>query len=502
MSDQEALVSSDKTENVSQKIIASYKGWISCRHIMALFSFLGFVNVYAMRVNLSVALVAMVNASYSKDNDTSNECPNPNANTTKQLNTGEFNWDSNTQNLILAAFFYGYIVTQIPGGWMAEKFGAKLVYGLGVLCTSILTLITPLAARTSVGLFVAVRILEGIGEGVTFPAMHALLSKWAPPMERSQLGSFIYSGAQLGTVISLPISGILCQSTFLGGWPSVFYIFGTVGLIWFIAWIVFVYDSPGKHPRISIEECLFLEQTIGDASTKQRPAVPWFSIFLSVPFWALITAHFCNNWGFYTLLTNMPRYMKIVLRFNISENGFLSALPYLTQLILMFLSGVVADLLRRRQILSTTIVRKLANGIGLMGPGIFLVVISFIGCSRSAAVICLTLSVGLGGIASAGFQVNHLDLAPAFAGTLLGITNSIATIPGFAGPAVVTAFTEHNNSVQQWQKVFFISAGIYAFGSLTYAIFGSGVEQPWSIAKKNKDENIDQGPLLEDSEQD
>lgn len=178
--------------------------------------------------------------------------------------------------MILASFFYGYIVTQIPGGWLAEKFGAKLVYGIGVLCTSLLTLVTPIAARTSIGLFVAVRVVEGIGEGVTFPAMHALLSRWAPPLERSQLGAFIYSGAQLGTVISLPISGLLCQSSFFGGWPSVFYLFGTIGLIWFIAWMVFVFDSPSKHPRISKSERRYLEQSIGDAAIQEvRNPIPF-----------------------------------------------------------------------------------------------------------------------------------------------------------------------------------------------------------------------------------
>jgi len=82
--------------------------------------------------------------------------------------TGEFNWDANVQGLILGSFFYGYITTQIPGGWLAEKFGGKWLYGLGILCTAILTLLTPIAARTHVYLLLAVRILEGIGEVIIF----------------------------------------------------------------------------------------------------------------------------------------------------------------------------------------------------------------------------------------------------------------------------------------------------------------------------------------------
>lgn len=77
---------------------------------------------------------------------------------------GEFNWDSNTQGLVLGAFFYGYIITQIPGGWLAEVFGGKKLFGFGVLCTAILTLLTPLAARWNLYVFIALRVIEGIGE--------------------------------------------------------------------------------------------------------------------------------------------------------------------------------------------------------------------------------------------------------------------------------------------------------------------------------------------------
>ena len=68
------------------------------------------------------------------------------------------------QGLILGSFFYGYICTQIPGGWLAEKFGGKWLFGLGVLGTAVLTLLTPVAAKLSVGTLLAVRVVEGIGE--------------------------------------------------------------------------------------------------------------------------------------------------------------------------------------------------------------------------------------------------------------------------------------------------------------------------------------------------
>ena len=92
--------------------------------------------------------------------------------------SGEFNWDSNLQGLVLGAFFYGYILTQVPGGFLAERLGGKWLYGCGVLMTAVLTILTPLAARCSVYLFIAVRVLEGIGE-VSQQKLYSFVSEYS-----------------------------------------------------------------------------------------------------------------------------------------------------------------------------------------------------------------------------------------------------------------------------------------------------------------------------------
>lgn len=80
----------------------------------------------------------------------------------------KYSWDADTQGWILGSFFYGYIVTQIPGGYLASKIGGKLLLGFGVFGTSAFTLLTPLAADLGVGYLIAVRALEGLGEVILF----------------------------------------------------------------------------------------------------------------------------------------------------------------------------------------------------------------------------------------------------------------------------------------------------------------------------------------------
>jgi MFS family permease len=93
--------------------------------------------------------------------------------------------------------------------------------------------------------------------------MHALIAKWAPPYQRSLFSSIIYGGATAGLVVSMPISGLLAESSFLGGWPSVFYVFGLLGIVWFVMWSMLVYESPDVHPWISVAEKRLINQSIG-----------------------------------------------------------------------------------------------------------------------------------------------------------------------------------------------------------------------------------------------
>ncbi|KAH3780921.1 sialin-like isoform X2 [Dreissena polymorpha] len=455
------------------------KGW-GYRHALSFLAFLGFFNVYCMRVNLSVAMVDMVKGVNNTDNKTmSNECPDENMSNSTKTRDGEFAWSKDLQGYILGSFFYGYIVTQVPGGFLAEKFGAKFLYGFGILITAILTLLTPLAARWSVGpgAFIALRVFEGIGEGVTFPAMHAMWGKWAPTYERSKLAGFSYAGAQMGTVFALPISGYLCDSGFLGGWPSVFYVFGGIACLWFVAWILLVHNTPADHPHISKEERDYIEGSVGK---KEHLPTPWLHIFRCRAVWAINVAHFANNWGFYTLLTTLPSYMKNVLKFDIQTNSLLSALPYLGCWFGQNVSGIFADFLRRNGYLSTRSTRRTFTFFGLATPGVIMICIQFAGCNHAAIVVMLCLCLTAGGFTMGGFQVNHIDLSPNFAGVLMGFSNTFGTIPGFLGPEVVGWLTAKQDTRAQWQIIFYIAAAIYLTGAFVYILFSSSTEQPWN----------------------
>lgn len=480
------------------KLVPHQKRWkiaIPARYILIFMGFLGFCNVYALRVNLSVALVSMVNNSDSDLNNKtiSEECPISNK-TQEESKDGEFNWSKTTQGLILASFFIGYIITQIPGGRLAEMFGGKWLFGLGVVGTGVLTLLTPVAARLDVSALIVVRVLEGLGEGITFPAMHSILARWMPKNERSLASSLVYSGCQIGTVIALPISGILCNSTFLGGWPSVFYVFGGLTCIWFVFWIFLIYDTPENHPRISTEELIFIQTSQGEEKTHMKPVTPWREIFRSAPVWSLILAHFGQNWGFYMLLTELPTYLSTILHFDIKKNSYISSLPYLMQALVNWTFGYVADYIRTKGYVSTTVIRKVCNSIGFFSPGLCLIGVAFAGCNSTLNVVLFIIGMGFNGFIYSGFMTTHIDMAPDFAGTLMGMTNAVATIPGFVVPALVGAATDKEPTIKTWGYLFFLAASIYIASNVVFIIFGSAQLQPWGIAKIHINSSLQETP--------
>jgi MFS transporter, ACS family, solute carrier family 17 (sodium-dependent inorganic phosphate cotransporter), other len=121
------------------------------------------------------------------------------------------------------------------------------------------------------------------------------------------MASLAFAGNYAGTVVSMPLSGILANTL---GWEYIFYIFGAIGVIWFAAWMVIVKKSPEDDPFISEEEKNYIVQKLGNRKQNEVLNPPWKAIFTSTAVWAIVASHFSENWGFYTLLTQLPTFLN------------------------------------------------------------------------------------------------------------------------------------------------------------------------------------------------
>lgn len=138
--------------------------------------------------------------------------------------------------------------------------------------------------------------------------MHQIWSKWAPPLERSRLASSQYAGTYIGMVVALSTCGILAQNY---GWESVFYVYGIVGCVWYVLWAWIVRGSPDEDKHVSEEEKRYIKAALLHGSVLAKPkTIPWKSILTSTAVWAIAASQFAENWGLYTMLTQLPLFLK------------------------------------------------------------------------------------------------------------------------------------------------------------------------------------------------
>jgi len=356
---------------------------------------------------------------------------------------------------------------------LADRFGGKKLFGGCVLLTAVISLLSPVAARAHLGVFVTLRVLSGLSNGVLFPAIHALLARWSAPRRRSLVTSLIFFGAPVGIVAGMLLSGVLCDHGFAGGWPSAFYVLGIIGCVWTAAWFLLCYDSPATHPRMSRAERQYWEKVIGTVDLVSRPPTPWRKMLTSVPVWALAVAYFANDWSVFTVMSCIPLFMHDVLGFDMTKNGTFSALPFLAA-VTMIPSGLCSDWLRSSGRLSTTVIRKIFCAIGFVLTGCMLIVVGYAGCNRALAVAVMFIAIGCMFVGIPVILTNQLDLAPLHAGKIMGLTQFVSSLAQIAAPHVVGALTYHRSTRFEWQIIFFLAAGIYVVGAIVFVIFGSG----------------------------
>lgn len=462
-----------KSSTVSTDQISSGQGddssGMGMRHVQALLLFLCFATTFFIRINLSVAIVSMTDKNSS----------NP--------DFYEFPWSEREKSAILSSFFWGYLVIQAPAGQLGQFISPKLLLLGSNLLSAILAGLTPSAAFFGGWKLVcALRVMQGLCQGFAVPLSYTLVSKWAPPSERNRFVGFSLNGGTLGATAAMPLCGMLASSA--GGWPLIFYFSSALGIMWCALWWWLGADSPAVHSSISQKEREYIQNSLTHTTQTQSFKTPWRDIFTSVPFWALIIAHLGNGWAFSMIITEMPSYINSVLRFNIETNGILSALPYLTMWILTFPVCWLADHIKKNNILPDNVTRKLWTTISQTGGAFLLVTIGYVGRDAVAAMTLLIITVGLGSFLFSGFNINHLDLAPNFAGVLMGIANGLENITTILAPLTVGWVVHDPSSADDWRLAFIISAIVSITGNLVFVIFGSTEIQPWNTIPDDEEE--------------
>ena len=393
-----------------------WNGVLPPRYWLVLFCTTANLICYVDRINLSLTIVPMAD---------------------------KFGWPHHIQGYVLAAFFYGYVMTQILGGYLSQRYGGTCVLISAVVGWSIMTLLTPMAA-TFLPCLYACRWLMGVFEGVSLPAIHHIASTCFLEGERSRCIALVTSGQNIGTLISLLSAPMMARD-----WQAIYYSFGIVGLVWALAFGIFLWL---QADRPSDDGSGWMPVSLPEKEPRSTRKV-MLQLLTSRAAWAVYAAHFGHNWGWYMLLTWMPKYLT-TLGIRLEGIGWYAAVPYIGCWVGANLSGWCADRMYARDV-SLGLIRKLNQSICMLGAaGSFLVIIGYRVTAVHEVSALLTVALFLIGFNQAGFWCNILDMAPNNAALLLGISNTLGTLPGIVGNTLTGWILEKTHD---WALVFMIA---------------------------------------------
>ncbi|CAL4060140.1 unnamed protein product, partial [Meganyctiphanes norvegica] len=335
---------------------------------------------------------------------------------------------------------------QLIGANAANKYGGRRVLCFAVLLWSLCTVITPLAASYLPAL-ITTRVLLGLGEGLGLPTIFQLFAQHIPPEERSRAFGYMVSAGSVGQTVALLFVPHL-------EWHIAFTLFGALGLVWVLCWLLTYHDPP---MRIADEE----DQQLLEGG--EVICISWVEWVTHWAFWSIYIAHFAMNWSNYIIMQWLPTYLSRTLNAN-KESMSLTAVPYIVSSLCGTAWGHIADQLVSVG-WSVLRVRRIMTLLGLLGPGICLALFPEV-TNLPAAVLVISLAMGLCAANSSGHLSNHADIAPNHAGVTFAISNTIATIPGIlCGPVTAELVTASHG---RWFPVFFLAGTINATAAIIY----------------------------------
>jgi len=388
----------------------------------------------------------------------------------------EFSWDTAQSGILQSSFFYGFALSQIPGGFLNTKFGGARVLPLGLTFISLATLAIPVAGDNLPALFFA-RALVGLGEGVVPSAVTDIIARAMPVGERSRAVAFTFSGFNVGSILGLSVAPFIMEKT---GWKGMFDIFGSFGALWIVL-ALGMFAAGGVTTKAIDEGKTPVTNLFGSRQeAEEEPGkpkeeitfenVPWGQFANSDPIKALAFVHFVGNWGTYVVLAWLPTYFTQEVGLSLTNASLLTLLPPIANIAVGTLAGPTADGLIQRGT-DLTIVRKGCQSVAFAAPA-FAMLLSTYFEDPVATVILLTIGISFQSFSYAGLYSNHQDLSPKYASILLGITNTCGALPGVIGVPLTGYLIKET---QEWELSMFGPAIIlYSLGIAAYWKWGSG----------------------------
>lgn len=374
----------------------------------------------------------------------------------------EFHFTDTQFGMILSSFAFGYVLLTAFGGWLVDKYGARLVWPIAAVGWSLCVGLLGFAA--GFWSFIALRFLLGITEGPHFPAMSRTISAWLPARERATAFSIGLVAIPLSAVIGAPITSYLVADF---GWRVMFFSISAIGIVWAAIWYWFFRDTPETSKYVNQgERDLILRSPKEKVEIENNAPIDWRFILTHPALVANNIAYFAYGYMLFFATLWLPGYFLSQHNLNLKSVGWYLTIPWLVAAIFLKTGGLLSDMLYKK-----TGSRRIARS-HLIWTSQLLSAICFICLSFSSSlgmsIFFLSLGLGFGHMPQPAFFSINVDVAKEKAASSQGITSSCLSLAGILAPLLTGWLVDFTGN---YRGAFLLLAGLTCIAVFTVILF-------------------------------
>ena len=366
----------------------------------------------------------------------------------------DFNLGSTEIGLVFSAFAYPYLVFQIAGGWISDRYGARRTL---IVCGTLWAAATALTGMaTGLGSLLLARLALGFGEGATLPAATTAMSRWVPDGQRGYAQGITHAAARIGNAIA-PTAIVFIMTSH--GWRASFYVCAAISFVWVALWALTFTEYPADHPQVSPQELATLPRPSTVAATN-KPA--WLPLFKRIA--PVTVVYFCYGWNLWLFLSWIPQYFLHSYHLDLKQSAVFSSSVFFAGVVGDTLGGVLTDQLLRRTG-SLRIARSGMVSVCMLLTALVLIPLMFVH-SVNVSLACLSAGFFCAELTIAPMWAIPMDIAPAYSGTASGMMNTGSALAAIVSPVVSGFLIDRSHN---WELPFVCDMALMAIGlTLTF----------------------------------
>lgn len=508
------------------------------RFVVLFITALGSLVIYLTRTAITVALVSMVpvksdsellpvndsftNYTFISENNINRINCAPEAEDASvtqwldELGSRRYDYSTMLQGFLKSIFFATYIILQVPAGSYAKKYGAKRFLVTSLAGSTVISLVTPFITDYT-WLFLMSRALLGIFQSFWFPCSFVILMCWMPPSDQTFAVAAHTAGSAFGSIVTFFTSGYIVNH--LNGWPSLFFIYGLSCLVVLIITTAFITSHPADHPlmtadeldlitnkstknsrellpctennnelhRVSIissKECDDNLQTDGTST----PPIPWFLIWTNKTFLSAIFYTFTNGCIFMILYTEIPEYLKTMLKEDSEHNGIVNGIIQLCYATTTLFIGFLSERIIERKILTRTSTRKMCAGICGYTSAACLIILPFISDLNAIHISLCLVGFFLGFLAGCQFPL-PAEISINFGAQIYSLLNITSVITGLIVPNIISITLDIFPSDKPhlaWNFIFYSFAALNITSTTLFIVYVKAERQSFDYITNSR----------------